>query len=251
MSVASHPFLDWPGPIPFAHRGGTSTHPENTLPAFQHAVDLGFRYLETDVHVTADGVLVAFHDADLRRTCGVDARIAALPWREVDSLLVDGREPIPRMEDLFSAFPSARFNIDAKSDDAVDPLCDLVERLDAVDRVCLAAFSRRRLQRMRIRFGDRLLTNISRVETILLALVGWVPASGSTAAQVPPREGWIPVVTSRFVRLAHRGGHAVHVWTIDDPDEMHRLLDLGVDGIMTDRPDVLRTVLRERDAWHE
>jgi glycerophosphoryl diester phosphodiesterase len=246
-----HPFLDWPGPIPFAHRGGTSAHPENTLPAFRHAVDLGFRYLETDVHVSADGVLVAFHDEDLSRSCGVDARIADLPWSEIEALRVDGREPIPRMRDLFEAFPSVRFNIDAKSDAAVDPLGDLVEELEALDRVCLAAFSRRRLQRFRSRFGRRVLTNTSQMETILVALFGWMPGDTPVAAQVPPKQGWLPVVNSRFVRLAHRGERAVHVWTIDEPEEMHRLLDLGVDGIMTDQPEKLRAVFEERGVWFE
>jgi len=248
-AAAPHPFLDWPGPIPFAHRGGTSEHPENTLPAFEHAVALGFRYLETDVQLSADGVLVAFHDDDLQRTCGVDARITDLPWSELANLRVDGRTPIPTLRELVGAFPTARFNIDAKADATVEPLGDLVEELGLLDRVCLASFSRRRLQRLRARFGSALLTNTSQLETGLLVALGWTPARRPAAAQVPSSYGPIPVVTRRFVRNAHRRGHPVHVWTIDEPDEMRRLLDLGVDGIMTDRPERLRDVLAERDAW--
>jgi glycerophosphoryl diester phosphodiesterase len=89
-----HPYLDWDGPIPFAHRGGASDAPENTMPAFEYAVDLGYRYIETDVQVTSDGVLVAFHDDDLKRTCGRDGRISRLPWSEVRTALVDGRAPV-------------------------------------------------------------------------------------------------------------------------------------------------------------
>jgi len=249
--VFEHPFLDWPGPIPFAHRGGASEHPENTLPAFEHAVELGYRYLETDVHLTADGVLVAFHDDDLERTCGVDARIDELPWSELAVLRVEGTAPIPTMRELMEHFPSARFNIDAKSDDTVDPLCDLVEDLDALDRVCLASFVWRRLRRIRRRFGRRVLTNTSQPETVALVAIGWIPGRAPKAAQLPPSHGPFSVMTKRVIRNAHRNRNAIHVWTIDDPDEMIRFLDLGVDGIMTDRPDRLREVLVERGEWYE
>ena len=245
-----HPYLDWPGPIPFAHRGGTSEHPENTLPAFRHAVELGFRYLETDVHLSADGVLVAFHDEDLSRTCGVDARIDQLTWEEISELRVDGREPIPAMHQLFEAFPAARFNIDSKSDDSVDPLCDLVTELHVLDRVCLAAFKWKRLRRIRRRFQDRVMTNTSQIETASLVAFGRVPGRLVKAVQVPVRHGAVPVTSERLIRGSHRAGWPVHVWTIDEPDEMHRLLDLGVDGIMTDRPETLRDVFVERGIWH-
>ena len=246
-----HPYLDWPGPIPFAHRGGACDHPENTLPAFEYAVELGYRYLETDVHLTADGVLVAFHDDDLERTCGVDVRIDELSWSELSALRVDGTAQIPRMRDLMEHFPSARFNIDAKSDDTVDPLCDLVDALDALDRVCLASFAWRRLRRIRRRFGRRVLTNTSQPETIALVALGWIPGKAPTAAQLPPSYGPFSVMTKRVIRSAHRHQSAIHVWTIDDPDDMTRFLDLGVDGIMTDRPDLLRDVLVGRGQWHE
>src|SRR5215207_5725122 len=99
MTAARHPFLEWDGPIPFAHRGGASDAPENTMPAFEYAVNLGYRYVETDVQVTADGVLVAFHDDDLRRTCRRPGKITELPWSEVSTALVDGAAPIPLLED--------------------------------------------------------------------------------------------------------------------------------------------------------
>ena len=116
-----HPFLDWPGPVAFAHRGGAAEAPENTLPAFKGAVDLGFRFLETDARVTADGVVVAFHDDDLSRTCNRPGFIHELPWSEVATARVDGREPIPRLTDVLDAFPEVRINVDCKSDDVVRP----------------------------------------------------------------------------------------------------------------------------------
>jgi glycerophosphoryl diester phosphodiesterase len=243
-----HPYLDWPAPIAFAHRGGASEAPENTLPAFARAVELGYRYLETDVHATVDGTVVAFHDDDLSRTCGRPGRISELPTADVRAARVDGKEPIPLLSELFEAFPEARFNIDCKSDAAVGPLADIVTSHNAIDRVCLASFNDRRLRRLRGLLGGRLCSSAAQQELAVLWLSGW-SISRALAAQVPARQGPFAVVTERFVQRAHRRGMAVHVWTIDDPAEMHRLLDVGVDGIMTDRPAVLKDVLVERGAW--
>lgn len=248
MPPARHRFLDWPGPIPFAHRGGASEAPENTMPAFERAVELGFVYLETDVHVTTDGVVVAFHDADLARTCGRPGRIDELPWSEVSTARVDGREPIPRLDELFERFPDARINIDCKADSAVDGLVAAIRRADALHRVCVGSFSDRRLRRLRAALGAALCTSYGPAQIAALRLVGRAVGRGE-AAQVPVSRGAVTVVDERFVRRAHRRDLAVHVWTIDDPTEMHRLLQLGVDGIMTDRPAVLRSVLEERGQW--
>ncbi len=249
-SAPTHPYLDWPGPIPFAHRGGASEAPENTMPAFEHAVGLGYVYLETDVHATTDGVIVAFHDNDLARTCGRPGEIDQLTWSEVSTARVDGREPIPLFEDLLGSFPTARFNIDCKSDAAVDGLVAAIRRTASIDRVCVGAFSDRRLRRLRSELGDGLCSSLGPQQVAALRVLGRSVGDGQ-AAQVPVRRGRLPVVDARFVRWAHRRGIVVHVWTIDDPDEMRRLLDLGVDGIMTDRPAVLRDVLVERDEWVE
>lgn len=247
-SRGRHPFLDWPGPIPFAHRGGASIAPENTLAAFRHAVDLGYRYLETDVHATADGVLVAFHDVDLSRTCGRPGLIGEMSWSDVARARVDDREPIPLLEDLLEEFGEARINIDCKSDAAVEPLIATVRRTGCIDRICIGAFSDRRLRRLRGALGEGLCTALGPLEVAGLRLLGRRPHT-PTAAQVPVRQGPIEIVTEGFIERSRRHGIDVHVWTIDDPDEMSRLLDLGVGGIMTDRPDLLREVLESRRQW--
>jgi len=250
---AAYPFLDWPGPLPFAHRGGASEAPENTMPAFEHAVRMGYRYLETDVHVTADGVLVAFHDDRLDRVTDRAGEIARLPWAEVQRALVDGREPIPRFEDLLAAWPDVRINVDPKHDDAAEPLAEAILRTGAVDRVCIGAFSDRRLDRVQALVGQSLCRSMGPREVArLVAASRGLPGAGglrSPCAQVPVRQKGIPIVTERFVETAHRHGIQVHVWTVDDADEMRQLLDLGVDGIMTDAPAVLKQVLEERGAW--
>ena len=227
------------------------------MPAFEHAVTVGYRYLETDVHLTADGVLVAFHDADLQRTCGVDVTIAASRWSELSGLRVDGREPIPLMTDLLDRFPDARFNIDCKSDAAAPALVQLVRERNLLARICIGSFSHARLTKLRSLLGPDLLTCTSPQETARLRLTGRITGAALRSAQVPVVAGEsalgrrITVVNQRFVGAAHGRGIAVHVWTVDDPAEMHRLLDLGVDGIMTDRPEVLRGVLLERNEWYE
>lgn len=246
-----HPFLDWPGPLAFAHRGGASDHPENTMPAFRYAVELGYTYLETDVHATTDGALVAFHDADLQRTCGQPGRIDELPWSEVAAARVAGTEPIPLMEDLLDEFPQARFNIDCKADSGVGPLVGLLRRRpDLLDRVLVGGFSDARLRRIRVAVGERLCTSFGPQQIAALAFGSRVPWGGQ-AAQVPPARGRVKLVTPRFVKRAHALGLHVHVWTIDDPVEIGRLLDIGVDGIMTDRPAVLKGVMCERGSWYE
>ena len=255
MSAATHPYLDWPGPIAFAHRGGNREHPENTLPAFEHAVSLGYAYLETDVHLTADGVLVAFHDTDLSRTCNTKGDIVDLSWAEVSEALVDGCQPIPLMADLLEAFPEVRFNIDCKSDEAVPALLDLLQDRDAIERVCIGSFSHKRLCTLRQRVGTELLTCLSPREVASLRLAGRLGGVSPRVAQVPVQAGGslnrarITIVNERFIRHAHRRDIPVHVWTINDADQMRRLLDLGVDGIMTDDPELLRSVLIERGEW--
>lgn len=252
--------LDRPGSVlALAHRGG-AYHPEiegleNTLAAFEHAVALGYDYLETDVHVTRDGVLLAFHDAVLDRVTDRRGTIATSTYAEVREALVAGREEVPTLARLFDAFPDARFNIDLKSDGAVPALADFVAAREAWDRVLVGSFSPRRLRQFRELTGGRVPTSAHPLEAVLFRLVpsgrvARVLTRGRVAAlQVPRRRGRVVIVTRGLVRRAHAAGTHVHVWTIDDPDEMRELLDLGVDGLFTDRTDVLKAVLAERGQW--
>jgi glycerophosphoryl diester phosphodiesterase len=251
MPRSDWPFLDADGVLAFAHRGGASDAPENTMPAFQHAVRLGYRYLETDVHLTADGALVAFHDDVLDRVTDRTGAIADLPWTEVSKARVDGREPIPLMAELLAAFPDVRINIDPKHDASVDALARVILDARAVDRVCVGAFSDDRLARVR-ELVPGICTSLGPLGILALGQAakgeqhGEIPAP---CAQVPTRFGDTEIVTAAFVEEAHRRSMQVHVWTIDDADEMERLLDLGVDGLMTDRPSVLKQVLESRGLW--
>ncbi|MFE3329667.1 glycerophosphodiester phosphodiesterase [Streptomyces sp. NPDC059176] len=252
-SHSRHPYLDHPFPIPFAHRGGTADGLENTAAAFRRAAATGYRYFETDVHTTADGKLVAFHDPTLDRVTDARGRIADLPWGEVSRARVAGQEPLPLFEDLLEEFPEARWNVDIKAEGALEPLVDLVCRTAAWDRVCVGSFSEGRVARAQRLAGPRLATSfgVRGVMGLRLRSLGLPAAlrSGAVCAQVPESQGGIRVVDRRFVREAHARGLQVHVWTVNDPERVATLLDLGVDGIMTDHLEMLRTVMTDRGVW--
>ncbi len=251
-SADSHPFLAGPHPAAFAHRGGAGDWPENTMPAFQNAFDLGFGYFETDAHVTADGVVVAFHDESLDRVTDRTGLISELTWDEVSRARVGGAEPIPALEELLASFPGVRINIDPKADRSVGPLLELLSRRGELDRVCIGSFSDSRLRRIHREYGDRVCLGLGPRSIGRLTARSFGLPVGSfegRCAQVPVAVKGVPLVTRRFVEAAHRAGAVVHVWTVDDPREMNRLLDLGVDGIMTDLPGVLKGVLEARGQW--
>jgi len=253
------PFLDYPRPIAFAHRGGAAHAPENSWTAFEHAVKLGYAYLETDARATSDGMLVAFHDRTLDRVTGASGPINAVPYREVAALRVAGSEPVPLIEDLLGTWPDVRFNIDLKDSPAISLLPGVLRRTGAWDRVCVTSFSGRRLRTAR-KLLDRpvCMTTSPGAVAAVRCIIGTPPhgpqirllarrlsRSGVYCAQVPGR-----VATPAFVRRAHALGLDVHVWTINDRAEMIRFLDLGADGVMTDDIATLRDVLIERHQWH-
>ena len=255
------PYLDEPGPVlAFAHRGG-AFHPEiegleNTLTAFRHAVSLGYRYLETDVHATSDGVLLAFHDTVLDRVTDQVGAISAATAQEVRRARVGGHEHVPTLAELFETFPDARFNIDIKSDGATRPLVDFLAARGAADRVLVGSWSRRRLNEFRRLSQGQVATGAAPLE---IALFKGLPARFADrltgrqvrALQIPHRRGPLTVATARFVRRMHAIDKHVHVWTIDDPAEMNALLDRGVDGLITDRTDILKSVLEQRGQWRD
>jgi len=255
------PYLDHPRPIPVAHRGGDLHGIENTMPAFEHAVSLGFDYLETDVHVSSDGVLVAFHDDDLERITGRPGTIADRTWDELRSIDLGsassgtpaaadpGGASIPRLEELLTAFPTTKFNIDPKVDAAVEPLGDVIEALGAVDRVGIGAFDDARIAALQARFGPGLCTSPGPAE-LLTYLANPTTSAFEThgCLQIPPSFGEFSL-TSEILDAVHQMGLQVHVWTINEEQEMERLLDLGVDALMTDRVQLLKEVLVDRNEW--
>ncbi len=247
LAAVRFPFLDAGGPIAFAHRGATPGL-ENTLAAVDRVVSLGFRYLETDVRSSRDGVAVLLHDASLDRTTDRAGRVTDLPWAEIARARVGGTEPVPRLDDLLGSYPDLRVNLDVKAPSSVGPLVEAVTRAGAVDRVCVGSFHDRSLAEVKARLGPALCTSLGPRQVLALRL-GRLRPGVAGCAQVPPRLGALRIIDRRFLAAAHRRGLPVHAWTINRPAEMRRLLDLGVDGIMTDDAPALRDVLVAREAW--
>lgn len=246
-----HPFLDHPLPLAFAHRGGALEVEENTAAAFAHAAALGYSHVETDVQATRDGVAVIFHDETLTRMTGESVRLDALSWAELRTRRTRGGHAIPRLDEVLSAWPGLFFNLEAKSDAAVAPMAEAIRAAAAISRVCVGSFDARRTAKAVRLLGPDLLWSPAQAGVLALWIRAWrlpAPRPGFRVAQVPPRHKGIPIVTRRFVDAAHAAGVHVHVWTVDDRAEMEQLLDLGVDGLMSDRPTLLREVLTARGA---
>ncbi|WP_380169433.1 glycerophosphodiester phosphodiesterase family protein [Jannaschia sp. R86511] len=245
------------GPLAVAHRGGAALHPENTLTAFAHAYGLGVRWLETDVRVSADGVAVLHHDRTLRRLFGLDAAVADLTWDRLRSLRTPAGDRLVRPVDVLDAFPDARFAVDLKDPAVVPGLLADVRRTRSAGRVCLAGAPDALLERAAAA-GPGLTTALgwrSLVSLIAAARLG-TPARG--VGRRPPHARWahVPdrllgagVLTAGVVARAEDLGLHVMAWTVDDPARMHELLDIGVRGVITDRPDLLREVLVARGQW--
>ena len=259
LAVVRVPFLDHPRPVAFAHRGGAAHAPENSWTAFEHAIKLGYAYLETDARATSDSKLVAFHDRTLDRVTDATGPVSECSYRDLAALRISGTEPIPLIEDLLGAWPDVRFNIDLKDVPGISLLPEVLRRTGAWDRVCVTSFSGRRLRTAR-GLLDRPVcmaaspAAIAGVRCNVGASASWpqirmfadsLSRACVRCAQVPGR-----VATPAFVRRAHALGLDVHVWTINDRAEMIRFLDLGADGIMTDDIQALRDVLIERGQWH-
>jgi glycerophosphoryl diester phosphodiesterase len=259
MRADGYAFLEPPF-IAFAHRGGATyppnRHRENSLHSFAEAAALGYRYLETDVHATADGVLIAFHDNKLDRVTDGRGAIADLTYEQVSQAKIHGVDDIPRFEDLLTSFPDARFNVDAKSRTSVDLLADLIIAHQAQDRVCVNSFSIRRLHRLRRRLGPQVASGASALAIALYRFAPRLTRIINTTApvlQIPMEQKILGirfrVCTPSLVRAAHSSGKLVHIWTIDDPQTMAKLIDGGADGIFTDRIDLLKDLLQQRGLW--
>jgi len=258
--VTTRPYLDRT-PVALAHRGGALYAPnvglENTMTAFRNAIALGYTHLETDVHVTRDGRLVAFHDRLLNRVSSARGQIRHLPWSELAHAQVGDGEHVPLLAEVLDTWPEVNLNIDLKAPGTEEPLWRLIEERGLHDRVCVGSFSQRRIRRFRRLSRGTVATAAAPIGTVMTRF-GPQIATGrlrtpADVFQVPP---WIPlrgrrirVITRQLVETAHRHGKQVHAWTVDDPAEMHRLLDLGVDGLVSDRIDVLKQVLLDRGAW--
>lgn len=235
------------------------------MEAFSQAVAMGFRFLETDLQVTADGVLVCIHDDTVDRTTDGSGYVSSFDFDQLAALDAGyrhntvGGHPfrgkgigIPSLEEAVTALPEVSFVVDLKGEGQVQLLADLIQRLSLHDRLIVGSFSDQRLEEFRKATGGRVATStgpmLSRM-WLLTSRVGRGAGGQASALQLPTQVRGIKVVDKRLVDTAHTHGLQVHVWTVNDPAEMEAYLDLGVDGLITDRPDLLREVLISRGKW--
>lgn len=261
-------FLGLDCPLVLAHRGfnarGSAGGCENTLAAFQAAVDIGAEYLETDVHATSDGVVLAFHDDALDRVSNGSGAVRDHTFAQLATVRVGG-QPLCRLDGLLAAFPDTRFNIDVKSKGVIEPLIRVLleaerSRPGTLRRVCLASFSDRRLRAALRRLPETVASSAGRLRTGLFwlgsrhrgaRLVSRVACRGVDAFQIPLRHAGVKILDQRFVSTAHDNGVVVHVWTVNDAPTMRAILRMGVDGIVTDRTDIALPIVDKHRRIHD
>lgn len=254
------PVVADPNPIIMAHRGGGDEAVENSFGAFREMYGLGIRHIETDAQLTADGVVVLNHDETVERMYGTQGVIAEMTYAEIAELRNASGEQMPRLDEVLEEFPELHFNIDAKTDQVAMPLVELLESTGALDRTLIASFSEKRLEKIRSLDLPDLTTSLGVAAVVRLMLASETVSTADTwrvngpmnhvrAVQVPEKMKGIRVVNPRLIATAHTAGLAVHVWTVNEPAAMVRLLDWGVDALITDRPTMAREILRARNQW--
>lgn len=259
--------LRWPTPVPIAHRGSRLLWPENTMEAFGSAIAMGYRHLETDLHITSDGVLVCIHDDTVDRTTNGTGDVSSFSFEELQALDAGYRHAsrggfafrgkgvtVPSFEEVLATFSDVNIVVDMKIDGLATPLHELIDRLEAHARIIVGSFEDERIDEFLDASGGRVATStgtaLSRL-WVLTSRVGRGVKCDAKALQLPTQIRGVKVVDEKLVAAAHDAGLQVHVWTVNDGVEMARLLDIGVDGLITDRPDVLKELLVERNEWLE
>jgi len=236
-----------------AHRGLALDAPENTLLAFAKAIALGADYVETDVHASADGIAVVAHDPDLVRIAGREGRVDQLTLAELRKIDLGHGQSFCTLAEALDAFPETRFNIDVKSRAAVPGTIDAIVAAGASHRVLVSSFDERR--RLAVLRGLPGVVSSASARRFLMALLGAkaglspvvrAALRGLAAVQVPEKAIGLRITTARMIARLHAAGVEVHVWTVNDPQRMRELLDLGVDGLVTDRADLALEVVRSR-----
>jgi glycerophosphoryl diester phosphodiesterase len=247
-----HPYLADQRFAALAHRGGGLEQPENSRAAFAAVAEMGYRFIEIDVQASRDGEVVVFHDDRLERTTDGRGVVSEQDMSDLGGVRIAGGEPLLTLAEALEEHPEMRFNIDIKTDHALEPTLDLLEHMSCLERVCVASFSDARLRAARIRFGDRVCLSSGPRSVAALRFGSWrapVGVPDVACAQIPLSQYGVPLATGGFLRHCNRHGIAVHVWTIDEEAEMRRLIRLGVNGIVTDRPSALKRVAQEEGVW--
>ena len=226
----------------FVHRGDTSIFLENTIEAFQSAVSLGYLYLETDLRETSDGKIITFHDPNLKRITGANITISETKFSDIRMRRLPSREIIPTIDELLEEFPDSFFNMDLKVNQIEEKVLKKINSHNALERVCLGSFNSKTIKKINS-LEPKILTSMGISQVIMYKF--FQKKNLSKLIQIPTHWKGIKVITKKFIDRLHNDGLKVHVWTINKEKEMQSLIDLGVDGIMTDNASGLIKVMKQ------
>ena len=238
-------YLNYSGVAVLAHRGGSIESFENTIESFYYSQSLGCKFIETDVQVSSDGIPYIFHDETLTRLLNKNTVFSDLHSNEIDNLRIFDSHKIPRLDETLQTFPDMYFQIDVKTDAVAMPALEVIYQCKAEDRVCIASFNSSRLSRVNNKYPELCLSmGPNEVGKMLLSSFGlYNKTIIGDCLQVPMYYYGIKVVTKRFVDFVHSKGLKICVWTINDEKTFKKLIDMGVDGIITDKPKLLFEIL--------
>ena len=226
----------------FVHRGDTSIFLENTIEAFQSAISLGYQYLETDLRETSDGKIITFHDPNLKRITGANVTISETKFSDIRMRRLPSRETIPTIDELLEEFPDSFFNMDLKVNQIEEKVLKKINSHNALERVCLGSFNSKTIKKINS-LEPKILTSMGISQVIMYKF--FHKKNISKLIQIPTHWNGIKVITKKFIDRLHNDGLKVHVWTINKEKEMQSLIDLGVDGIMTDNASGLIKVMKQ------
>ena len=234
-------YLQYDGLTVLAHRGGADESFENTLESFDYSKSLGCKFIETDVQVSADGIPYIFHDDDLKRVLNMSSRFDSLSSQEIDKLKIFDQYRIPKLEEALNEFPDISFQIDFKTDEVVAPALDVIKKTKSFERICVASFNSERLKRVRSTYPDLCISMGPNevIKTLISSFGLYKGAIDGDCLQIPIRYYGVRVVTKRFVKYLKSRGLKIMVWTINDVKTFEYLIELKVDGIITDKPKLL------------
>ena len=244
-------YLNYDGLAVMAHRGGSLEAPENTIESFKYALEIGSDIIETDIQLSSDGIPYIFHDDDLKRIPGMEKNFNELLASEIDELNIFDDCKIPTLEETLKQFPNTKFQIDFKTDEVVDPAIEIINKFPHIKKnLCIASFSSQRLQKIRSKLSD-VTYSMGPHEVLKLLLKSFGMYRGEISGdclQIPIYRYGIKIVTRRFVDFCKRENIKISVWTINSIEEMDYLIDLDVDGIITDKPKALINLLASKNT---
>ena len=231
--------------IGLSHRGNSKEFIENSFEAFNSVVQMGYKYIETDLRMTLDREVIAFHDLDLKRLFGIDVKVNDLTFNEISILFKEKNCKLLTLEDALKSFPDINFNIDLKDNEVTKDSVDIVSNLNAFHRVCFASFNSARTKKV-LEFNDNAIVSMGMRDVARFKFFK-IHNKNIKIIQIPLIWKGIKVLTKNLINKAHEKGLFIHVWTINDKKTINKLISAGVNGIITDDPKLLMEIMREKN----